>query len=276
MGHMGAMNTRRARFRPWGLAHFFGAYVSSNMQIALEYRVSFGAQVFAMLLNDSMWIAFWALFFSQFSVVRGYGFGDVVTVWSVAAVSFGLATGFCGNAWRFAGQVVTGGLDFYLVLPKPVLLHLLISSMEWSAWGDVLFGLGAFALLVRPTPGQLALFVLLCLLGGTIMVAYGVLANSLAFWLGHAEALSAQVQSALLIFSTYPGALFSGAVKVLLFTAIPAGFIVYIPAGLLHSWDWRLAGGLVGATALFVVLAVVVFYAGLRRYESGNLLAMRG
>ena len=258
------------------MLRFIGHYVKANFQVALEYRASFLAQVFAMVLNDSMWVAFWAIFFTRFEVVRGYGFQDVVVIWSLAAVSFGLASAIFGNCWRIAGQVAAGSLDFYLVLPKPVLLHVLVSNMEWSAWGDVLFGIGAYALLAQPTPSGLALFVLLAVFSTAVVVAYAVIVNSLAFWLGNAEALSAQGMSAITIFSTYPGALFSGWLKMALFVVVPAGFVAYVPADLLREWSWPLAGGLMAGTAGFVAAAVAMFYVGLRRYESGNLLAMRG
>jgi ABC-2 type transport system permease protein len=257
------------------LARFVLHYVRANFQIALEYRVSFWAQVFAMIVNDAMWIVFWGLFFQRFPTVQGYGFQDVVMLWSVVALAFGLTAGLCGNAWRFGAQVAQGDLDFYLVLPKPVLLHVMISGMSVSAWGDVLFATGLFGALVRPDPGKLALFLLLATTSAAIMTAYAVVVNSLAFWLGQADGLAREFISALLIFSTYPGVLFTGAVKVLLFTVVPAGFVAYIPVELLRRWDWSLAlllAAAVGATAL---AAVAVFRAGLRRYESGNLLAMR-
>lgn len=257
------------------LLSFFATYVRCNLQIALEYRISFLAQVFAMALNDAMWIMFWAMFFTRFPVVRAYGFGDVVTVWSLAALSFGLATAFFGGATRYASQVARGGLDFFLVLPKPVLIHLVVSRMSVSAWGDVLFGLVAYLLLARPAPATFGLFLLLTLFATAIFVAFAILTNALAFWLGNAEGFAQQMMNALVTFSVYPSTLFSGVVKVLLFTVIPAGFIAYVPVELLRAWDWWLASALVGAAAGGLALATAVFYAGLRRYESGNLLAMR-
>ena len=72
-----------------------------------------------------------------------------------------------------------------------------------------------------------------------------------------------------------PRVLFTGAVKVLLFTVIPAGFVAYIPVELLRRWDWSLALLLAGVAGGAALAARLVFDAGLRRYESGNLLAMR-
>ncbi|MGH2351630.1 MAG: hypothetical protein ACRDJN_08455 [Chloroflexota bacterium] len=51
------------RNRPLRLASFVAHYLKANLQIALEYRVSFWVQVLAMVINDAMWIAFWAIFF---------------------------------------------------------------------------------------------------------------------------------------------------------------------------------------------------------------------
>ena len=69
--------------------------------------------------------------------------------------------------------------------------------------------------------------------------------------------------------------IFSGTVRLLLFTIIPAGFISFVPLQLLKQFTWLLLGGMVGFTALIVTVAVGIFSLGLRRYESGNLLGMQ-
>jgi ABC-2 type transport system permease protein len=122
---------------------------------------------------------------------------------------------------------------------------------------------------------MVAAFLALGVLATAIFISYAVIANSLAFWLGNASALTNQLQGTLILFSTYPSALFSGPVRVLLYTAIPAGFVAYVPVRLLREWDWTLAAGLGAVAVGSVALASGVFYRGLRRYESGNLLAMR-
>ena len=61
----------------------------------------------------------------------------------------------------------------------------------------------------------------------------------------------------------------------MLFTFIPTGFISYVPLQLLRSFSWSMLGGLLLFTLGAAILAVFVFQAGLRRYESGNLVLMR-
>ncbi|MBV9614737.1 MAG: ABC-2 family transporter protein, partial [Ktedonobacteraceae bacterium] len=85
-----------------------------------------------------------------------------------------------------------------------------------------------------------------------------------------------QMYGALVSFSTYPMSIFNGAVRVLLFTLIPAGFVSFVPLQLLHQFTWPLMSLMTGATALIILAAIGAFELGLRRYESGNLLGMQG
>jgi ABC-2 type transport system permease protein len=102
-----------------------------------------------------------------------------------------------------------------------------------------------------------------------------VITQSLSFWLGNAEGLAGQFFNALLSFSTYPTVIFNGAVKFALFTVIPAGFIAYLPVQLLREFSLPLLGGLLLFTIGMTAAGWLVFRAGLRRYESGNLVLMR-
>ena len=254
---------------------FLAAYFRANVKVALEYRVAFWGNVLAMALNDLMWVTFWAVFFTTFPEVRGYDLRDVLTVWAVAALGFGVATGIFGNCTRYAPLVAEGRLDFYLLLPRPPLFHLLISHMSISAWGDAIFGLVLYVAVVRPGPGELVAFLAVSLAAGAIIAAHATLANALVFWLGQAEGIAQQVLNALIMFSTYPTTLFTGLVRVVLFTAIPAGFIAYVPVRFLREFQaWQLAS-VVAVAGIYVTLAILVFQRGLRRYDSGNLVAMR-
>ncbi|NDE77227.1 MAG: hypothetical protein EB039_14395 [Proteobacteria bacterium] len=162
-----------------------------------------------------------------------------------------------------------------LVLPKPVILHLVVSRMDTSGWGDALFGVAVFAFLASPTPMDAVAFVGLSLIAATIFVSYAIAVNSLAFWTGRAETLSDQLIFGLITFATYPEKLFTGAVKVVLYTVVPAGFVAYIPVSLLHEWDRGWALVLLVGTIGSISVAVTTFTVGLRRYQSGNLTAMR-
>jgi ABC-2 type transport system permease protein len=252
------------------------AYTRLNLSAQLEYRGAFISQVAAMFLNDGVWLVFWALFFTRFPVLRGWQISDVITVWAVAASGFGLAHAIYGNTLHLATLVAQGQLDVWMLYPRALLPHMLLGRMNATAWGDALFGYAVYFVFVRPDLAHALLFVGLSLSVALLFVGFSVLTGSLSFFLGNAAALSEQWRIAMLTFSTYPAILFEGAVKLLLFTLIPAGFVTYLPIQALRDLSLRDAAlALAGALAVLVVGAGV-FYVGLHRYESGNLMEMRG
>ena len=254
---------------------FIGAYVVANLQASMEYRASFWMQIVTMIANDSLWLFFWWTFFHQFPLTHGWQSTDIVILWAVAACGFGIGMGVFGNARQLSALIMNGGLDAYLSMPRYALLHVCIATSDPSAWGDIIFALSAYILLLHPDLAHLVLFILLALQVACIFTSFVVLLGCLAFFLGNTEGLAQQVLGALISFSTYPMNIFTGVVRLLLFTVVPAGFVSFVPLQLLHQFTWPLLLGMAGFTILMVALATGTFRLGLQRYESGNLLGMQ-
>ncbi|MCD4738631.1 MAG: ABC-2 family transporter protein [Anaerolineae bacterium] len=251
-------------------------YVRHNFMAGMAYRGAFFLQIFGMMINNLMLLFFWNMMFLSFPTLNGWELQDIIVLYSIVAVGFGISVVIFGNASRLAPLITSGELDYYLALPADPLVHLLVSRMSLSGWGDFLFGLLLYLFVLPSAWRNLPLFLLLSLLAGLISTAFAVLTGSLAFWLGESEQLAAQLRMALLNFSLYPVDIFSGGVRLLLYTIIPAAFVGSVPAKLLTDFDiWWLAG-LILVTALMGGLASWVFRLGLRRYESGNLVIVRG
>lgn len=255
---------------------FIVAYAAANLQAAMEYRTAFLVQVISMAANDSLWLFFWWTYFQQFPLTNGWQHTDIVILWAVSACGFGISVCVFGNAGKLAMLIMNGGLDAYLGMPRNVLLHVCIAATDPTAWGDILFALGAYLLFLHPDMFHIALFVFLALLASLIYTSFLVILCSLAFFLGNTEGLVQQMSGALISFNTYPMNIFHGVVKLLLFTILPAGFMSFIPLQLLHQFTWPLLGVMVASTALIVLIAIGLFELGLRRYESGNLLGGQG
>ena len=64
--------------------------------------------------------------------------------------------------------------------------------------------------------------------------------------------------------------------KIVLFTLVPAGFVSYVPVRLVQEWDWTLAGALLTVAVGATLASSAMFRLGLRRYQSGSALSMRG
>jgi len=252
------------------------AYVRFNLKAHLEYRGAFISQVVSMFINDGAWVFFWILFFRRFPVLHGWTVTDVIALWAVVTAGFGLAFGIMGNAFQLAASIAQGEIDVWLLQPRAVLPHMLLGRSAPSAWGDALFGFVVYLGFVRPDLMHAVVFVFMSLIVAVVFIGFAVLCGSLSFFMGHAGALADQWRNALISFSTYPPTLFQGAVKVLLYTAIPAGFVSYLPVETLRSMSPLDALMCVGGAFLVLAAGVGAFYGGLRRYESGNLVSMNG
>lgn len=246
-----------------------------NLAGAMEFRVSFLLTAGMMVVNNMVWILFWGLYFERFQVVNGWSFQDVVMMWAVSAGGFGLSAVLFGNAYRLASLIAAGQLDIYLSQPKPVLLHLLISRMSIAAIGDVLFALLLYGFFGDRTAVGLLKFGLALLIAMLIFMFFVTVVQSLAFFIGNAEGLGQQLFNGLLAFSTYPTGIFNGWGKLILFTVIPAGFISYLPIGLLRSVEPLFLAEALGVAVMLTVGGTAFFYYGLKRYSSGNAIGIR-
>jgi hypothetical protein len=101
-----------------------------------------------------------------------------------------------------------------------------------------------------------------------IFVFFSVCIQSLAFYVGNVEGLIGQ--ELIVTFALYPTDIFRGMTKVFLFTVLPAGFISYMPLGLLRQVQPLFFGAALGVTTLLLFGGTALFYHGLKRYGSGE------
>ncbi len=254
---------------------FLLALWKANLLAAMEYRAAFISQVAGMMLNNAVYFIFWIVFFGRFQQVRGWGLNEMLLLFGVVAAGFGLGVYLFGNALTLADVIANGELDYYLSLPRPVLLHVLASRSRVSGLGDLTYGLLSFAAAGHWAPDAIARFAAGTLLSMVVFLSFLVLVQSLSFWLGNSTLLTTQALNAIMTFSLYPINLFDGTAKFLLFTIIPAAFIGAVPAEFVRAFAWSKLAQLLGATLVLLGLAVGLFHRGLRRYESGSAIQVR-
>jgi ABC-2 type transport system permease protein len=100
-------------------------------------------------------------------------------------------------------------------------------------------------------------------------------ATSLAFWVDDAEGIAQQAINVVIGLSTYPSTIFRGAVKLALFSVIPAGFIGFVPVQAIRSHELPWLAAHLAASATFLALGSWVFALGLRRHASGSMFVAR-
>jgi ABC-2 type transport system permease protein len=173
---------------------------------------------------------------------------------------------------NLADLIAQGRLDYYLALPRDVLLHTLASRSILSAWGDLTFGLLAFLFTGRFSLPQITLWLLASVCSGAVLVSSFAIFGCLSFWLGNASVLAVQAQNAILTLALYPRDIFEGMVRFLMLTLIPAAFVGAIPLDVVRRLDWMALLGLMAFAFGITLLMRLVFYTGLRRYESGSAI----
>jgi ABC-2 type transport system permease protein len=259
----------------WQRYRFVPTSWKLNLAGAMEFRMSFFMTAGMMFLNNTVWIFFWGLFFNRFNVVNGWQMDDVMMMWAVTTVGYGLAAVLFGNVFMISNLIATGQLDTFLAQPKPVLLNVLVSRMSLVAIGDLMFGLVLYPIFGDVSFIGFLKFVAACLAAMIIFIFTNLIVQSLAFFIGNAQGLAQQFNMIVITFSSYPTGIFKGAARMMLFTIIPAGFISYMPIGLLRETQPSFLIGLAIALPLLVLIGLSVFYYGLRRYGSGNMMTMR-
>lgn len=252
---------------------FLRKIYSLELASALEYRFSFFIQVFAMFLNDLFWIFFWFLLFERFTTVGNYTFTDMVLFQSFLALSFGIIEIFFANRSILSKMIESGSLDYYLTLPKNELLHVLIRCRT-SGFGDMLYGL-VCALITLPWH-LWPLFLLLLFFSALTMLSWSILIHSIGFFVDRFESAARVAQEGFLSFAFYPFGVYKGGVRFILLFVIPAGFIAGIPVEIVRLFSFKWIGITAAMSIISFLLAVAVFYTGLKRYESGNVMVMRG
>ena len=151
-------------------------------------------------------------------------------------------------------------------------MHTIASRTIASGMGDFLYGFISYGLSGYFTWDGLARYVLATLLAATVFAAFLILTQSLTFWFGMMINFSNLVLNAILTFGIYPITLFDSYVKLILFTIIPAALIGAIPAEFIRAFTWGTLGQLLLGAIGFLTLAILLFNAGLRRYESGSAI----
>ena len=251
---------------------FLLAVWKANLLSVMEYRISFITQVIGMMLNDFMYFAIWIIFFQQFKDVRGWGVDDMYITYGVLASAFGLVALLFGNSFTLSEIINNGRLDYYLSLPRPVLLHTVSSRMISSGMGDFTYGFVSYGLSGQYTWDGFLRFILATLLAATVFASFLILVQSLAFWFGMVSSLTNLMINAMITFGIYPTTLFDSYAKLILFTVIPAALMGAVPAEFITEFSWGSLAKLFAGAIIFLVLSITIFYTGLKRYESGSAI----
>ena len=254
----------------------FICYFRLNFASALEYRASFMTQAFGMALSNSSFIFFWWIAFGQIGgAIAEYTFQDVLFIWAVTSSGFGLSHILFANAGNLTSLIVTGELDTFLLQPCNILVNVICAKTNFSAYGDLVYGFVIMVIFYGANPAAWLWFFFGFLICGLLITAISLTAHTFSFYWGEASLLGQMAVEFTINFSIYPEKIYAPAIRVLMYSLIPAGIAVHIPLRLFQDFSLPLVLAAFGGAVLYCTAAAFLFYRGLRRYESGNVIVTR-
>jgi ABC-2 type transport system permease protein len=246
------------------------ALARANLRSATVNPWNFALLAMFMALNNLIWFALWWLFFGVAGEIRGWALEDVTQLYGIVAVAFGIYAAFFGGARHVAQLAVDGGLDVYLGRPRSPLLGILFSRSDPTGIGDIASGAALIVWARGSDPEGIALALALAALGASVVVATYVSINCLVFWVGGRARVFDQLFECFLTLATMPQMGVPAVAKVLLYTALPAAFVGFLPVEILRGFSAAKLTAVAAAALLFPALAAWIFRRGVRQYASGN------
>lgn len=237
-------------------------------------KASFISNIVFMILNNSCMIVQWIVLFSLKEDMGGYTLKEVLLLWGFAASTYGVSHFFFEKAYNLSDTINSGKLDAYVVQPKSILISAITSDVKVSALGDIIFGIIMYFIYGFSISGFI-MFIIFSITGGLILTSFSIILNSLSFWFNNTEMVAETGNNLMVNFATYPDGIFKGITKWLLFTLIPVGVANYIPVKVVVEFNLYLLIINICVCILLILLAYVVFYKGLKRYSSSNLMSAR-
>lgn len=237
-------------------------------------KATFISNVFFMILNNSAMIVQWIVLYAIKDNVGGYTFKQILLLWGLSANVYGIAHFFFKKAFNLSETINNGKLDAYIVQPKNILIAAITSDVSVSALGDLLFGYIMFFIYGFTIKGFI-LFSLFSITGGLMLASISVILNSLSFWFNNSDMIADIGNSLMVNFATYPDGIFKGLTKILLFTIIPVGIANYIPIKIITTFDLCLFVINISVCIVLILIAFLIFYKGLKKYSSSNLMSTR-
>ncbi|HET9255478.1 MAG TPA: ABC-2 family transporter protein [Pseudonocardiaceae bacterium] len=251
--------------------------LAASVRSQLAYPASFALQCLAQALVQLEDMIVVVVLFSRISTMGGFTLREVLLVYSLAGISFGLADLLVGSLDTVASLVRTGRLDALLLRPLPAMAQICVSDFALRRLGKVATSLAVLGYVLAVsditwTPLRVAILLITPLTGVALLGAVWVAATATTFWLVEGQELPNAVTYGSGMFTSYPVSVFSGWLLRLMAFVVPGAFVAYYPAlAILGKPDplglppvLRYSAPLVAVLAAGV--AALVWRAGLRHY----------
>jgi len=246
-----------------------------NIKSSAELRTSFVTNILGMMFNNAAFVVIWIFFIQSVGVINGWQVVDIIALQAFSSLSYGIGFFLFTGFRELPAYVSSGVFDRFLVSPKNLLLRVAVSITSVSTIGDILFGVIAFCIYIYLAgigAMQLGLMVLAILFATVVFTAVIVSIYSLSFWFMDAGAVTQGLLDFFLTPSLFHGGAFQGAMRFVFTFIIPSLLIGTIPTEAVRDLSLNQIGLMAVMAFVWSCIAFKLFYIGVKKYESANMV----
>jgi ABC-2 type transport system permease protein len=213
----------------------YARIVLSRFRGQLAYPGSFALDLTAQFLAQGVELIGLLVVFGHVTTLGGFGVDEVLLMYGIAGMAFGLADMLAGQIEELPELIRTGELDVLLLRPLDTLAQVLTADVALRRLGRSATGLGVYvwalaALDVAWTLPLVLVALTAPLAGAMILGAIFVAANAVSFWLVDAGEFANSFTYGSNYAMAYPVTVFGPTLRRVLCFVVPSAFVAYFPA----------------------------------------------
>jgi len=240
----------------------------TNFRLSIACKATFIVNVVVGIIKHGFFLAAWMFFFDLYEDIHGWTFRNLLLVYGLISIGIGTIEVFFYGLREIPQIVESHMLDSYLVQPQNIILNIALSKGHIASLSDLITGL--IAIIYSSVP--VFSFILLLPLSIIFMFALYLYIGSLIFFIKNSSELIKELYRNAIIIATQPNAAYNGLLKSLTLTILPVGFLSFFPVNFTKTSDYLYLVISYAGTLSFLAISWMLFYQGLKRYESGHLL----
>lgn len=258
----------------------FRVFAVARLRAELQYRTSFASFVVSQAAITFLDCVAILAIFHRVPQLGGWDRGQVLLLYAVSIISFGIADLLVGSVEQSAEYVRQGSFDRLLIRPAGVLSQMLgdefaLRRLGRPAQGTIVLVVTVAVGHVEPASVLRALFLIPAVVGASITFsAIFVLLATLSFWWPNSKEVGSAFTYGGVTMAQYPTHIYPSWLRRLAVFALPVGVVTYVPVMFaldapnplgIPTWA-QLLSPLVFAPV--TVAAALAWRSGLHRYES--------
>ena len=250
-------------------------YLKVSAKVLAEYRADLWIGFASAVIYQGMTVLFITLVFTKLRVIEGWGFYEVLLIYGLVTSSRQGSGLLLHMPWMLHFYITRGHLDSILVRPANTLVQMIGGArVDFQSTGSMAMGIAAIviALVGLNVEFQLwwGIYIPIVVVSGIVLsFAIKLIVASIGFWVIGARSLMHPV-TWVSDFAQFPVVIYPIPILIVLSWVLPYAMMGFYPAAFMLRGDEYSAMGLAAPLMgwLFLGASLIVWNAGMRRYES--------